>query len=98
MNYTKDEFLKAAELGEVSMIDANHIVSLLDEIVQKKIKITLHEYAYHCGDGCCFNYGTITTVNDSQLECHNQDAETIVRQILEHLGYSVEIETTHDNE
>ncbi len=29
--YTKEEFLKAAELGEVSMIDAKHIVSLLDK-------------------------------------------------------------------
>jgi hypothetical protein len=29
--YTKEEFLKAAEIGEVSMIDAKHIVSLLDE-------------------------------------------------------------------
>ncbi|MDD2305399.1 MAG: hypothetical protein PHP53_11930 [Prolixibacteraceae bacterium] len=65
--------------------------------VEKKVKIILHEYAYHCGDGCCFNYGTITTVNDTQLDYHNQDAETIVRQILEHLGYSVEIETTYDD-
>lgn len=31
MLYSKEEFLKAAELGEVSMIDANHIVSLLFE-------------------------------------------------------------------
>jgi hypothetical protein len=30
-SYTKEEFLKAAELGEVSMIDAKHVVSLLDE-------------------------------------------------------------------
>lgn len=29
--YTKEEFLKAAEIGEVSMIDARHIVSLLEE-------------------------------------------------------------------
>lgn len=29
--YTKKEFLKAAEIGEVSMIDAKHIISLLDE-------------------------------------------------------------------
>ena len=29
--YTKEEFLKAAEMGEVSMIDAKHVVSLLDE-------------------------------------------------------------------
>ena len=30
--YTKEEFLKAAELGDVSIIDAKHIVSLLDEV------------------------------------------------------------------
>ena len=29
--YTKEEFLKAAEIGEVSMIDAKHTVRLLDE-------------------------------------------------------------------
>lgn len=31
MKYTKKEFLRAAEIGEVSMIDARHIVSLLGE-------------------------------------------------------------------
>ena len=34
--YTKEQFLLAAELGEVSMIDAKHIVSLLDEAVEKE--------------------------------------------------------------
>ena len=34
--YTKEQFLKAAELGEVSMIDAKHIVSLLDEVVNNE--------------------------------------------------------------
>jgi translation initiation factor 2 gamma subunit (eIF-2gamma) len=34
--YTKEQFLLAAELGEVSMIDARHVVSLLDEAVQVK--------------------------------------------------------------
>ena len=29
--YSKKEILKAAEIGEVSMIDAKHIVSLLSE-------------------------------------------------------------------
>ena len=42
--YTKEEILKAAEIGEVSMIDANHIVSLLDEARNKhKIEINLDE-------------------------------------------------------
>ncbi|MFY8160493.1 MAG: hypothetical protein ACOVNU_04125 [Candidatus Kapaibacteriota bacterium] len=30
-HYTKEDFLNAAKMGEVSMIDAKHIVSLLDE-------------------------------------------------------------------
>lgn len=63
-----------------------------------KVKIELHEYGYHCGDGCCYNYGTITKVNGVEMSAHNQDAETIVRQILEHLGYEVEIETTCDTD
>jgi len=33
--YTKQEFLDAAKLGEVSMIDAKHVVSLLDEVREK---------------------------------------------------------------
>jgi hypothetical protein len=33
--YTKQEFLNAAKLGEVSMIDAKHLVSLLDEVREK---------------------------------------------------------------
>ena len=33
--YTTEVILKAAEIGEVSMIDARHIVSLLDEAFHK---------------------------------------------------------------
>lgn len=32
--YTPDQIMLAAELGEVSLIDARHIVSLLDKAVQ----------------------------------------------------------------
>lgn len=55
------------------------------------------EYTYDCADGCCTNYGTITKVNGIQLDCQNQDTETILREILEHLGYDVEIETSYDD-
>lgn len=34
--YTKHQILAAAKLGEVSLIDANHIISLLDEAVEKE--------------------------------------------------------------
>ena len=60
------------------------------------LKINLKEYGYHCGDGCCYNYGTITKVNDVELPCHNQDAATILSQVLVHLGYKVEIEIDED--
>jgi hypothetical protein len=58
----------------------------------KPIKIKFTEYHYKCGDGCCDIYGTVTEVNGVEMQCHNQDIETIVRQILEHLGFTVEIE------
>lgn len=64
---------------------------------EEKIKIELLEYTYDCADGCCTNYGTITKVNGTQLDCQNQDTETILREILEHLGYDVEIETSYDD-
>ncbi len=44
--YTKEEILKAAEIGEVSMIDAKHIVSLLDEartMIENKSNIKIRE-------------------------------------------------------
>jgi hypothetical protein len=42
--YTKEQILIAAEIGEVSMIDARHIVSLLDEavIMERERKLRKH--------------------------------------------------------
>jgi hypothetical protein len=42
--YTKEQILIAAEIGEVSMIDARHVVSLLDEavILERKRKLRKH--------------------------------------------------------
>ena len=64
----------------------------------KKLKIELKEYCYNCSDGCCTNYGTITVVNGEEMAAHNQDAATILKQVLEHLGYEVEIEQTYNGE
>ena len=62
----------------------------------EKLKIELIDYSYTCGDGCCTNYGTVTKVNGEELELHNQDASTVLRQVLEHLGYEVEIGEIYD--
>lgn len=62
----------------------------------KKVKIEFEHYDYECGDGCCYEYGVITKVNGEELEFGNEDTETIVRGILERLGYEVEITTIYD--
>jgi len=59
--------------------------------MEKKIKIELEEYYYNCSDGCCTNFGTITKVDGIELHFHNQDTGTIIQQILEHIGYEVEL-------
>jgi hypothetical protein len=66
--------------------------------IKPKLNIKIDEYSYKCGDGCCDHYGTVTTVNGMELPCHNQDAETMIRQILEHLGYEVEMESLYNGE
>ena len=35
-------------------------------------------------------------VNGVEMECQNQDTETIIYHILKHLGYEVEIETIYE--
>ena len=62
-----------------------------------KVKITFENYNNSCADGCCFAYGTITKVNGEELEFRNSDTETIVKGILEKLGYEVEIESIYED-
>ena len=63
--------------------------------MKEKLKIILEEYDYECGDGCCSDYGTKVFVNGVEMPYRNQDTETILTQILEHLGYTVEIENIY---
>ena len=80
--------------------DCAEITPLLEKFNTKGglLQIELHEYGNSCSDGCCFEYGTITTVNGVELPSHTQDAASILSQVLEHLGYRVEIEFTHNYE
>jgi len=64
--------------------------------MNNELKIILHEYSYKCADGCCDNYGTITYVNGVDLPFHDQDADNILKQVLEYLGYDVTIEHSWD--
>ena len=64
----------------------------------KHLDIILTEYDYKCADGCCDHCGIITEINGVELSCHNTDTETILKQILEHLGFEVTITNQYENE
>ncbi len=66
-------------------------------MANRPIKIKLEEYGYRCPEGCCYNYGIKTTVNGEELPFQNTDTETIVKGILEKLGYNVTIESTYED-
>ena len=63
----------------------------------KKVKVEINDYTYDCADGCCTDFGTQVIVNGVELDLHNQDTGTIVRQILEYLGYEVELIETYEH-
>jgi hypothetical protein len=66
--------------------------------MKEKLKIELKEYYHDCSDGCCTTYGTETFVNGEKMPFENQDAATILEQVLKHLGYDVEIEESYNGE
>ena len=56
----------------------------------KKIKIELESWSQ------CEDYGTVTKVNGVKLPIMNQETGTIVKKILEHIGYEVEVIETYE--
>ena len=62
-----------------------------------KLKIELHSYVHHCGEGCCTDYGTQVKVNGVEMDSRNEDAATIITEIRTHLGYEVEVVETYDD-
>ena len=62
----------------------------------KEVNIELKEYWHDCGDGCCTTYGTIVKVNGVELDCQNEDVDTILQSVFEHLGYKVNIKRTNE--
>lgn len=59
---------------------------------KQKIKLTFKDWDYTCGDGCCYDYGTDVFVNGEEVSTHQSNLEQTLRDVLEHLGYEVEIE------
>ena len=86
-------------VSSLNILSSERLKEILDNIGKpKKVTIELDDYYYDCADGCCTNYGTTTKINGEELLSQSQDASTIVRQILEHLGYEVEMIETYNGE
>lgn len=75
----------------------------------KELKIELVSWDYTCGDGCCYDYGTVIKLNGEELEHPDSskkdympnnyvgdDVGLSLRAVLEKLGYNVNIEKTFD--
>lgn len=61
----------------------------------KKLSIELNEFDYTGSSNDI--YGMQVMVNGVEMPFINLDTETILQQVLEHLGYEVEIKRTLDN-
>lgn len=70
----------------------------MTKVKKEKLKIELIDWTYDCADGCCTNYGTTTKVNGKEMPLINQDVGTILKMVLKHLGYDVEIIETYEND
>jgi hypothetical protein len=64
----------------------------------KPLVIEFNEYDYNCADGCCNYWGLQVMVDGVVMNADNLDVQTQVRQILEHLGYRVEIINKYNGE
>jgi len=61
---------------------------------KKKLKIDLEEYDYTGSSNDI--YGMVVKVNGVEMPYHNMDVDTILEQVLTHLGYEVEINRTYE--
>jgi hypothetical protein len=57
----------------------------------KELKITLQDYNWSCGDGCCDESGTIIKVNDVELYERSDDRDFLLISVLKHLGYNATV-------
>ena len=73
------------------------------------MKITLKEWDYTCGDGCCYKYGTQILIDGKEVEHYDEeqgvniyvgcDVEVALRSVLKHLGFeNIEIDREYETD
>jgi len=59
--------------------------------MKDKLIIELEDWDHTCGDGCCYTWGVDIKVNGVKLKHNDDSIQSILQSVLEHLGYTVEI-------
>jgi Ser-tRNA(Ala) deacylase AlaX len=103
-NITSKQFIQSLEskIDEVlSKETEESLTTWLDEkrskqeqTLKEKLVIELNEYDYTGSSNDI--YGMVVKVNGVEMPYHNLDTSTILEEVLEHLGYEVEIIETLD--
>jgi hypothetical protein len=77
--YTKEQILIAGKIGEVSMIDVRHVVSLLDEavILEREQKLRKHNVS-----GQVFCTCIVSKVSDSEFPIYCNNCNAYVQKTL----------------
>lgn len=58
---------------------------------RRKVIIEIEDWEYECGDGCCYDWGTILRVNGSQLIDRFDGNVYVIEGILQMLDIDYEI-------
>ncbi len=58
-----------------------------------KLSIKTQNWSHTCGDGCCDTWGTDVFINGNKVtQGDYSDTTEIIKEVLEHLGYEIEID------
>jgi hypothetical protein len=91
-----EDWAKSAEFDNVgpTVDDFLNNTNKQEQTFKQKLVIELNEYDYTGSSNDI--YGMVVKVNGVEMPYHNLDTSTILEEVLEHLGYEVEIIQTLD--
>jgi hypothetical protein len=91
-----EDWAKSAEFDNVgpTVDDFLNNTNKQEQTFKQKLVIELNEYDYTGSSNDI--YGMVVKVNGVEMPYHNLDVSTILEEVLEHLGYEVEIIETLD--
>jgi len=75
------------------MSELNTNAQSCQNAVSSSVVLKTNSWQHNCGDGCCHTYGTDVWINDIKVTHGDFDSiQSILKEVLESLGYSVEID------